>query len=132
MNYIIQNLQPTHWLEVARIYQVGIDTQRATFQSEVPTWEEWDAGHIAFGRLVACYEGKVLGWIALSYISQRAVYAGALEVSIYIDGKYKGMGIGTTLMNEIARISEENGVWSLYSAIIKENEESIALHKKCG
>ena len=115
-----------------RIYKQGIKTGISTFQTEAPTFEEWDKGHIKECRLVARNEEGILGWTALSKIFSREVYNGFLEVSIYIDEKYRGNGVGQLLLNSVIEESEKNGFWALESLIIKKNKGSIALHEKCG
>ncbi|MDD3290732.1 MAG: GNAT family N-acetyltransferase [Eubacteriales bacterium] len=132
MDYRIETMLPGDWSQVATIYQEGIDTGLATFQSEVPDWEDWDKGHVACCRLVARKSDEVLGWAALSAVSSRSVYAGIGEVSVYVGTAYKKMGVGTALLNELIRQSEANGFWMLQGVITKENTASIELHKKCG
>ena len=53
-------------------------------------------------------------------------------VSIYIDNKYQGSGIGTKLLKKLCNESEKRGYWCLYVAIFSINRPSIELHKKCG
>ncbi|MDD2302827.1 MAG: GNAT family N-acetyltransferase [Eubacteriales bacterium] len=132
MDYRIETMLPGDWSQVATIYQEGIDTGLATFQSEVPDWEDWDRGHVACCRLVARKNDDVLGWAALSAVSSRPVYAGIGEVSVYVGAAYKKMGVGTALLYELIRQSEANGFWMLQGVITKENTASIELHKKCG
>lgn len=132
MDYYIDEMTQGDWEEVAKIYLEGINTGVATFQTEVPTWEDWNKSHIKFCRLVARSGSKVLGWAALSPTSSRCVYSGVSEVSIYISDRYRGQGIGTFLLNNLIKKSEENGFWTLQSGIMKENAASIALHKRCG
>ncbi|BBF42384.1 phosphinothricin N-acetyltransferase [Lachnospiraceae bacterium KM106-2] len=132
MRYEISKMESKDWEQVRKIYIEGIQTQNATFQTEAPSYESWDQGHLKECRYVARSKDAVLGWIALSPTSSRCCYAGVVEVSIYIGEKYQGMGIGTALMKQVVLDSEKDGIWSLYSAIIKENQASIALHKKCG
>lgn len=132
MKYEIISMTKNHWEQVKQIYCEGIKTGIATFRTEAPSYEEWDDSHLKFARLVAFNEGKVLGWIALSKTSSRCVYSGVVEVSIYIGKDFRGNGIGKSLMKEAIKQGEENGIWSFYSVIIKENIESIELHKKCG
>ncbi|KOF55631.1 MULTISPECIES: GNAT family N-acetyltransferase [Clostridium] len=132
MDYSIQEMKSENWEAVAKIYMEGINTGKATFQSELPSFEDWDKGHMKVCRLVA-YDGKnVLGWAALSPTSSRCVYKGVAEVSIYIGGAYRGKGVGKSILSNLIKLSEKNGIWSLYSAIIRENSSSIALHKSCG
>ena len=132
MNYTIEKMIPSHWKQVYKIYYDGIMTGKATFQTQTPTWEEWDRGHLKECRYVATIGETVIGWVALSPTSARACYAGVMEVSIYIGNEFKGVGIGTALLNQVIEASEKQSIWSLYCAIIEENVESIALHKKCG
>lgn len=127
----IEAMESLDWEQVKEIYLEGISSNLATFQTEVPTWENWDKSHISSCRLVVRSGNDVLGWGALSPTSSRNCYAGVVEVSIYIGEKYKGQGIGTTLLKNIIKQSEENGIWTLYSAIIRENIPSISMHKKC-
>jgi phosphinothricin acetyltransferase len=132
MDYKIDEMKSSDWEKVRHIYLEGIRTGLATFQTEAPTWENWDKGHLELCRFVARSESEVVGWVALSPTSSRCCYAGVAEVSIYIGERYKGRGIGTALLANLIKQSEENGIWSLYSAIITENIASIETHKKCG
>jgi phosphinothricin acetyltransferase len=125
-------MKPSEWEQVKHIYLEGIQSGIATFQTQVPEWKAWHKGHLTYCRLVARAVNDVLGWAALSPTSSRECYKGVVEVSIYVGNKYKGQGIGAALLTSLIRQSEENGIWSLYSAIIRENDASIALHKKCG
>ena len=132
MEYKIENMVQSDWAQVANIYLEGIKTEIATFQTEVPILEDWNNSHISSCRLVARLGENILGWAVLSKTSNRCVYAGVAEVSIYIGEKYKGQGIGTALLTNLIKLSEENGFWTLQSGIISDNLASIALHKKCG
>ena len=132
MEYNIEEMKSTDWEQVKNIYLEGIKTGIATFQTEAPTWENWDKGHLNICRFVARSANDILGWIALSPTSSRDCYKGVVEISIYVGEKYKMYGIGTTLLTNLIKQSEENGIWTLYCAIIRENTASIAMHKKCG
>lgn len=132
MKYEIRKMTREDWMQVGDIYKQGIETGIATFQNEIPSFESWDNGHLKTGRFVAASCDKILGWIALSPTSSRPVYAGVVEVSIYIRKDARQMGIGKALMNSVIDFAEANNIWSLYSAIIRKNTASIALHKSCG
>ncbi|MDV3428859.1 MAG: N-acetyltransferase family protein [Bacillota bacterium] len=132
MEYTIEEMKESDWEQVSNIYLDGIKTGIATFQTEAPSWEDWDKGHIRSCRFVAKSRNKVLGWAALSPTSSRCVYKGVAEVSIYIGKECKGQGIGTALLAHLIKESEKNGFWTLQSGIIAKNAASIALHKKCG
>lgn len=132
MEYVITEMREADWKQVSDIYIEGINTKIATFQSEAPSWVEWDSGHSKTCRLVARLEDEILGWAAISPVSSRCVYAGVAELSIYISAKFRGQKVGTMLLEEMIKLSEENGYWTLQSGIIKENIASLNLHKKCG
>jgi L-amino acid N-acyltransferase YncA len=132
MEFTIETLAATDWPQVRAIYLEGIATGQATFQTTVPDWAEWDAGHLPQCRLVARAEKNVLGWAALSPTSKRACYAGVAEVSVYIAAVARGQGIGKALMVALIAAAEQQGIWTLYSAIFPENEASLRLHLQHG
>ncbi|MEP6994617.1 MAG: N-acetyltransferase family protein [Acidobacteriota bacterium] len=122
------------WEHVRRVYAEGIATGNATFETEPPSWEAWDKAHREDCRLVARREGEaeVVGWAALSRVSERCVYGGVAEVSVYVAGSWRGGGIGRRLLESLIAASEEAGIWTLQAGIFPENASSIALHEKCG
>lgn len=128
----IEPMIPGDWEEVSRIYREGIATGNATFETQVPTWEKWDAAHRPTPRLVARGAGEPLGWAALSPVSARAVYAGVAEVSVYVAAAARGRGVGRALLGELVSLSEQEGLWTLQAGIFPENEASISLHRRCG
>ena len=117
---------------VARIFKQGIETKNATFETEVPSWEDWDNDHIKECRIVAEADGEVLGWAVLSPISSRCVYQGVAEVSVYVSTDHLGKKIGSTLLEQLVKGSEKAGIWSLHAGIFPENEASIHVHEKMG
>ncbi|MDB5014995.1 MAG: phosphinothricin acetyltransferase [Daejeonella sp.] len=116
---------------VLRIYQEGVDTGQATFQTSAPLWDDWDKSHLQALRFVATVNDQVAGWVALSPVSSRCVYAGVAEVSIYIGNNFRGQKIGFSLMQQVIEASEQAGYWTLQAGIFRENTASIALHHKC-
>ncbi|HEY1040167.1 MAG TPA: GNAT family N-acetyltransferase [Bacteroidia bacterium] len=124
----IEKLTEGYYPGVAGIYLEGIATGHATFQTETPSWADWDKSHLEHCRFVAIENAKVIGWAALTPISGRCVYAGVAEVSIYIASEYRGKGIGDFLMKELIKASEANNIWTLQAGIFPENEASIKLH----
>ena len=125
-------MNPEDWLPVSEIYEEGIATKMATFEISAGTWEKWDQGHLNESRLVMAEGEEVLGWAALSSVSGRCVYSGVAEVSVYIRSLAKGRGIGTRLLEELIRQSEESGIWTLQAGIFADNHPSIKLHEKMG
>src|SRR5436190_190460 len=129
---VIRQLTRDDWPAVCAIYEEGILTRNATFETATPEWERWDRGHLAHCRLVADADGEVLGFAALSPVSARAVYAGVAEVSIYIAERARGAGLGTKLLRELVSASEKAGAWTLQAGIFPENHASIRLHERAG
>jgi L-amino acid N-acyltransferase YncA len=125
-------MRPEDWEAVRSIYLQGIATGNATFATSAPDWDEWNATHLPFCRLVARSGAELLGWAALSPYSRRQVYAGVAEISIYVAQQARGRGIGTALMAALIAESEQNGIWTLQAGIFPENEASVALHQRFG
>lgn len=105
-------LTSDHYDSVASIYMEGIETGHATFETKAPDWDTWDKAHLTHSRIVAIVDGYVAGWAALSPVSSRCVYGGVAEVSVYIGKAFRGSGVGTTLLLELIKLSEENGLWT--------------------
>ena len=132
MSMEIRAMTPADWPRVADVYTQGIKTGIATFTTQCPPYESWDAAHLPHSRLVAVLEGETVGWAALSPVSQRAAYAGVAEVSIYVDAACKGRGVGTRLLRALCERSVAEGIWTLQSTVLTINETSLRLHKRCG
>lgn len=122
-----------HWPEVARIYAAGIAAGDATFETSVPDWPEWDRAHLADHRLVAVDDsGRVLGWVAASPVSERCVYAGVVEHSVYVDPVAQGGGVGRRLVEALVASTEAAGIWTIQSGVFPENAASLAVHERAG
>ena len=128
----IRNITAQDYTQVAVIYAAGIATGIATFQTEPTDWEEWDKSHLKEARIAAFENTIMLGWAALTAVSNRCVYAGVAEVSIYVAENARGKGIGKLLLLQLIRESEKIGLWTLQSGIFSENTASIRLHEQCG
>jgi len=125
-------MKVSDWPSVSRIYAEGIATGFATFEKEIPSFESWDTNHLHSCRIVADKEGEILGWAALSPVSDRCVYGGVAEVSVYIGQDFRGLGVGKRLLKELIHQSEAAGLWTLQSGIFPENKGSIKLHENLG
>ena len=125
-------LGPADWDAVADIYAEGIATGQATFETEVPAWEAWDAAHLPRPRLKATEASRIVGWAALSPVSRRPVYSGVAEVSIYVGEASRGRGVGKALLSALVRLSEDAGIWTLQAGILAINGSSVSLHEACG
>src|SRR5512140_2616638 len=128
----LRALQPSDWPAVRAIYAEGIATRQATFETEPPSWETWDAGHHPFARIVAEDGGRVVGWAALSPVSRRACYAGVAEVSAYVAAAARGRGLGRALLEALIREAEAHGIWTLQGATFPENTASLRLQGSFG
>jgi phosphinothricin acetyltransferase len=130
--FSIEQMIEADWPAVRDIYVQGIDSGNATFEKSAPDWASWDASHLRICRLVARAEDGVLGWAALSPVSNRCVYGGVAEVSVYVALQAQGQGIGTKLLASLVDISEREGIWTLQAGIFPENVPSVELHKRHG
>ena len=122
----IEPMTPAHWDGVRRVYLEGIATGHATFETDAPEWEAWDRAHREDCRFVALSEGEVVAWAALSRVSERCVYGGVAEVSVYVASSARGHGLGTRLLERLIESSEAAGVWTLQAGIFPENAASLA------
>jgi phosphinothricin acetyltransferase len=129
---LLRDLRPDDWPEVARIFEEGIRTGNATFETEVPSWEAWDAAHVPEHRFVAERDERVVGWSALVPVSPRACYAGVAEVSAYVGEEARGAGVGTALLAAVIESSERAGIWTLETGVFPENEPSLRLLQRFG
>ncbi|HNX65581.1 MAG TPA: N-acetyltransferase family protein [Bacteroidales bacterium] len=132
INIVIGFLTEDLWPDVKRIYESGIKTKNATFETSAPEWDSWNRAHRGDCRLAASVNDRVVGWAALSGVSGRCVYSGVAEVSIYVDPGFTGKGVGSILMEELIRESETKGIWTLQAGIFPENIASLKLHGKHG
>ena len=129
---VISSMGESDWDDVRRIYAEGIATGNATMETAPPPWESWDSAHRPDCRLVARDSGRMLGWAALSRVSERCAYGGVAEVSVYVSQEARGRGVGRRLLEELVRASEEAGVWTLQAGIFPENAASLSIHQHCG
>ena len=128
----IAPMTDVHGPDVLAIYQAGLDTGNASFEVRAPDWARWDAGHLAAHRFVALDGKRVLGWVAVSAVSSRTVYAGVVELSVYVDPGARGRGVGSALLTALVESTENAGIWTIQTGIFPENTASLALHQRAG
>lgn len=128
----IETLRSSDWDQVSSIYLEGIRSGHSTFETNIPAWEQWDAAHLHFARLVMRDGDDVVGWAALSPTSKREVYRGVAESTVYVTEKQRGKGIGRALLEALIAESEKNGIWTVQASIFPENTASVELHLRCG
>jgi phosphinothricin acetyltransferase len=128
----IRPMTPADWPEVERIHAEGIATGDATFETEPPTWDEFEGGKLTSHRLVAVEDEEVVGWAALAPTSARDCYRGVVEHSVYVADRARGRGIGRALMEALLASADAAGIWTVQTSIFPENGASVALHERVG
>jgi L-amino acid N-acyltransferase YncA len=130
----IRPLQPTDADQVLAIYQTGLDTGDASFETTAPSWHRFDAARLPQHRYVAADTGtgRLLGWVAVSPVSERCVYAGVVEHSVYVDPAARGRGVGAALLAALIDSTEAAGIWTIQSSVFPENAGSLRLHERAG
>ncbi|MEO3941522.1 N-acetyltransferase family protein [Paenarthrobacter nicotinovorans] len=133
MTVMLRAMEPGDWPAVREIFQEGIDTGFATFESSAPEWDAFNNSRLPDHRFVAVNgEGTILGWTAVSPVSKRPAYAGVVEHSIYVAGAARGQGVGALLLKALADSTEAKGIWTIQSSIFPENKASLRLHQANG
>jgi L-amino acid N-acyltransferase YncA len=129
---VVRPLTQDDWPDIARIYAEGLATGVASFETEIPSWADWDAGHLAAPRLAAEVDGAVAGWLAVSPVSERSCYSGVVEHSVYVDRRQRGRGVGRTLLEQLLVEAPDRDIWTIQTSIIAANGASLALHAAVG
>ena len=129
---VIRPLTQRDWEAAERIWAEGIATGHATFETEPPTWVEFDATRLPGLRLVADEDGTVVGWAAAAPTSRRECYSGVVEHSVYVAEHARGCGVGRALLEALLAAADESGIWTVQTSIFPENTASIALHERVG
>ncbi|MEN6593076.1 MAG: N-acetyltransferase family protein [Methanobacterium sp.] len=130
MKVEIRKMKPDDWNQVSKIYDEGTDSGNANFEVTIPPWDEWIQKQVPGCSIVAIKSGDIRGWGSLAVYSEREVYSGVVEDSVYITKEYRRKGVGDILLEKLIELSEEKSIWTLQARIFPENGESIALHRK--
>ncbi|MER5334599.1 N-acetyltransferase family protein [Micromonospora sp. NPDC002717] len=128
----VRPLTPQDAERILAIYQAGLDEGDASFETVAPTWAAFDAGKLDDHRFVAVDGDTVVGWVAVSPTSTRAVYAGVVEHSVYVDPTARGRGAARMLLDALVASTEAAGIWTIQSGVFAENTASLALHERAG
>lgn len=133
MTVTIRPYKTADWPQVQHIYQEGIDTGLATFETKPKPQVQWETQCVSGSAIVATdANDAVFGWAVLWPVSDRCAYAGVAEVSVYVGADARGNGVGSLLLAKLVETSEDLGLWTLQAGIFAENAGSIELHKRCG
>ena len=129
---LVRPFDPTDYPAVAAVFAEGIDTGQATFETTVPSWEEWDVAHLPAHRFVAEEGGDVVGWVAVVPYSRRSVYRGVGEESVYVAERARGRGVGRALLEAVIESARAGGLWTLQAGVFPDNVASLELHRRLG
>jgi phosphinothricin acetyltransferase len=129
---VLRDLAPRDWPDVARIYADGLATGVASFETAVPSWQDWNAAHLEVLRSVAVMGETIRGWAAVTPVSRRACYRGVVEHSVYVDRDARGRGVGSALLQRLVADAPHHGIWTIQTSIIAANEPSLRLHEAVG
>lgn len=128
----VETMLPSDWSAVSTILDEGIRGGHATFETSPPSWDTWDEQHLAHCRLVARLDERVVGWAALSPVSDRCVYGGVAEASVYVSADARKQGIGSKLLGALLIDSEREDIWTVQAQVFPENTASLALFQRKG
>ena len=128
----VDELTAGDWPAVSAIYAEGIASRNATFETAVPSWDEWERAHVGHDGLVGRVDGELVGWAALSRVSDRQCYSGVAEDSVYVRNGHHGQGVGRALLSALVSRAECAGVWTIQAGVFPENLASLKLHVACG
>ncbi|MEU0378821.1 N-acetyltransferase family protein [Streptomyces cyaneofuscatus] len=133
LSAVVVPLAVEHAEQVLAIYRAGVDEGNATFETTAPAWEAFDAAKLPEHRFAAVEgNGKVLGWVAASRVSDRCSYAGVVEHSVYVHPAARARGIASTLLRALIESTERAGIWTIQSGIFPESAASLAVHERAG
>ncbi|MEU3437004.1 N-acetyltransferase family protein [Streptomyces sp. NPDC006863] len=133
LSAVVVPLAVEHAEQVLAIYRAGVDEGNATFETTAPAWEAFDAAKLPEHRFAAVERnGKVLGWVAASRVSDRCSYAGVVKHSVYVHPAARARGIASTLLRALIESTERAGIWTIQSGIFPENAASLAVHERAG
>jgi len=125
-------MTPGDWPRVAEIYAEGIATGGATFETDVPPWDEWDTAHLPAPRPVVRAGDRIMAWAAVARVSAREVFRGRVECSLYVAAEARGQGVGEALMSALTAQADAAGLWTLEAVVFPDNAASIGMLEASG
>ena len=128
----IDALTAADWPAARAVHEEGIATGSSTFETSAPEWDEWDEHHLRKPRLAARRAGELLGWAALSAVSDRCAYDGVAEASVYVSEAARGAGVGRALLKALIERAETEGIWTIQAGVFPENVPSLRLFETAG
>ena len=121
---------------IADIYRPYVENTAITFDYEVPSvdfFEEKISNTLQkYPFLVIEKDGEVLGYAYAGEFYPKAAYAWTTEITIYLDEKVRGEGLGDKLYNELEKRLYDKGICRVTSCISYPDEGSVSFHEKHG
>lgn len=133
MTIRIRPLVADDWPSVVASNEEGFATGNATFETTAPDWQAWDAAHLDVRRFAAVSDkDEVVGWVPCGAESDRCVYGGVVEHSVYVAASARGQGVGAALLDALVASTEAAGIWTIQSGVLPENVASPACTSEPG
>ena len=129
--------------EILNIYAYYVRDTAITFEYEVPSLEDFQ-GRIQgtlrrYPYLVACKDGKIVGYAYAGAFKERAAYDWAVEMTVYVDKNQKKQGIGRLLYRELEKALYRQNILNVNACIacpVGEDAhltaDSIFFHERMG
>ena len=129
----IRKVQESDWSDIKTIYQLGIDTKVATFETSPPEdYIQWIKKIDSDNAFVFEDGNNVLGWVVLSKVSSRCAYEGVGEISIYVHHDHKRHQIGSKLYKHLEEKAKESGYWTIQAQLFAKNTPSKTFFEQQG
>lgn len=122
--------------DILEIYAPYIKDTAITFETEVPTLEEFtkriESIKTEYPYLVCEFGDKIIGYAYVSRHRARSAYKYSVDVSVYVDLNYQHMGAGKALYTALFEQLKSYDFYTAYASITMPNEKSTGLHKAFG
>jgi phosphinothricin acetyltransferase len=122
---------------IVATYNATIPSRMVTADLEevsVDSKREWFMQHHRYTRpLWVVYSGDdYAGWMSFTSFYGRPAYSGTAEVSIYLEEKFRGRGLGRQCLEKAVHEAPGLHIHTLLGFIFGHNVASVELFKKCG
>jgi len=122
---------------ITDIYNQGIEDRTATLETRLRTrdeMKEWLINRSEKHKVVVITNDTddVFGWASLNIFNSRCCYSGVVDISIYIERKMRGKGLGKLLLNYLIEVAKEEGFDKLVLSTFDFNEAGKRLYISMG
>ena len=133
---IIRTVELEDAEKLVNIYRPYVEHTAITFDYTVPSVHEFEEKISktiqSYPFLVAEKDGEALGYAYAGEFYPKAAYAWTTEITIYLDEKVRGEGLGDKLYNELEKRLYDKGICRVTSCISYPDEGSVSFHEKHG